>query len=74
MIVATLFVYRSHRAGPVPEGVFRMPGYPVLPVLFVAVSVFIVISTFRSNALNSTLGAVLILAGIPVFLVWRKRK
>jgi APA family basic amino acid/polyamine antiporter len=74
MIVATLFVYRSRRAAPAPEGAFRMPGYPVLPALFVAVAVFIVVSTFRSNALNSMLGAVLILAGIPVFLVWRKRR
>ncbi len=72
LIVATLFWYRRTSAGD-REGIFRMPGYPLLPALFVAIALFVVVSTLRSNPFNALLGAVLIGAGIPVYLVWKRR-
>ena len=51
-----------------------MPGYPALPVFFVLVAGFVVFSTIVSNPWNALLGAALIVAGIPVFLVWMKRR
>jgi APA family basic amino acid/polyamine antiporter len=72
LIVATMFIYRRRIPGPEPR-VFRMPGYPVLPAFFVFIAVFVVVSTVVSNPLNAALGAVIITAGVPVFLVWRDR-
>jgi len=78
-IVATLFVYRSrdrattracrehHASG------YRVPGYPVVPALFIAVALYVVVSSIRSNPPNALVGATLILLGIPVFFVWRAR-
>jgi APA family basic amino acid/polyamine antiporter len=74
LIAATLFAYRSRPAVAEPPGWFRMPLYPLLPVLFVAVAAFVVVSSVLSNPLNALLGAVLIGAGGPVYLVWRKRR
>lgn len=76
LIVATIFWYRTHRSGergPGGGGFFRMPGYPLLPTAFVAIALFVVVSTVRSNPFNALLGAVLIGAGVPVFLVWKRR-
>jgi APA family basic amino acid/polyamine antiporter len=74
LIVATIFAYRRSdaRAGATPT-VFRMPGYPVLPALFVIVAVYVVVSAILSNPRNAMLGALLIALGIPAFLFWRRQ-
>jgi basic amino acid/polyamine antiporter, APA family len=74
LIVATIFAYRRNDAqtGVTPT-VFRMPGYPVLPALFVVVAVYVVVSAILSNPRNALLGALLIALGIPAFLFWRRQ-
>ena len=74
LIVATIFAYRRSdaRTGATPT-VFRMPGYPVLPALFVIVAVYVVVSAILSNPRNALLGALLIALGIPAFLFWRRQ-
>ena len=72
LVVATLFVYRRDRhAGAGSDGAFRMPGYPLLPALFVLVSVFVVYSSVVSNPWNALVGAVLIGLGIPIYAFWK---
>ena len=74
LIVATIFAYRrlDARTGVTPT-VFRMPGYPVLPAVFVIVAVYVVVSAILSNPRNALLGALLIALGIPAFLFWRRQ-
>lgn len=85
LVAATLFVYRRRdrelepaavAPGPAPAGgpSFRTPGYPWLPGLFVAVAAFVVASSILSNPVNAGIGGVLIAAGVPVFLYWRRRR
>jgi APA family basic amino acid/polyamine antiporter len=50
-----------------------MPGYPVLPALFVIVAAYVVVSAIWSNPRNASLGALLIALGVPAFLFWRRR-
>lgn len=73
-IVATLFAYRARdrSLASAPVG-YRVPGYPVVPALFIAVATYLVVSSVRSNPPNAFVGAALILLGIPVFFVWRAR-
>ena len=70
LTVAGLFVLRRRlgdRAGK------HMPGYPVLPILFVAVAVVVVCSTImNAPAWRSAIGAGLLLLGIPVFYLFKK--
>jgi basic amino acid/polyamine antiporter, APA family len=74
LIVATVFAYRRRdRVTGVTPNVFRMPGYPVLPALFVIVAAYVVVSAIWSNPRNALLGALLIALGVPAFLFWRKQ-
>jgi basic amino acid/polyamine antiporter, APA family len=69
---ATLFVFRARaRNGKEPKEIrFRMPGYPVAPVVFVLAAAYVVIGSIASNPGNAVRGATLIALGIPVYLFW----
>jgi len=49
-------------------------GYPVVPVLFVASALCLVISTLFDSPRESFLGLALILAGLPFYFHWRKQR
>ena len=71
---ASLFVFRrTHPLAERPEGTFRTVGFPLVPGIFVAVSVLIVWSVLRSNPVGSGIGLVLLLTGIPAFWYWSGR-
>jgi basic amino acid/polyamine antiporter, APA family len=74
LIVATVFAYRRRdaRDGAAPA-IFRMPGYPLLPALFVTIAVYVVASAIWSNPRNALLGAVLIALGVPAYTYWRRQ-
>ena len=58
---------------PQAERPFRTPGYPVLPVIFMIVSVLLLLNTLFTSPRESVLGLGFILAGVPVFYWFRKR-
>jgi APA family basic amino acid/polyamine antiporter len=71
---ASLFVFR--RRMPVedrPPGTFSTPGYPLIPGLFTAMSLVIVLSSFWTDPGGSVMGTLLLATGIPAFFYWRKR-
>jgi APA family basic amino acid/polyamine antiporter len=71
---ASLFVFR--RRMPLaerPEGTFKTPWYPLVPGIFTAVAVYIVLSSFWSDPKGSFLGLLLLATGIPAFFFWRGR-
>jgi APA family basic amino acid/polyamine antiporter len=67
--VATLFWYRRHDDGAVR---FRVPGYPLLPLLFVGAIGAVVVATMRDNPRNAGIGVLIMLAGVPVYYAWRR--
>src|SRR5438128_215505 len=66
LTAACLFVFRR-RGEPV-----RMPGHPLTTLLFIAVCAAVVISTFARDPVHSFTGLALTLAGLPVYLLWRR--
>jgi APA family basic amino acid/polyamine antiporter len=73
MIAAsTVFVFR--RREPNALRPYRVWGYPIVPALFVAASSILLYYTFTDNLLNSAVGSLVILAGIPVFYYFRRRR
>lgn len=74
LTVATLFVFRrTHPVGARPADAFRAPGYPVVPAAFVIIAAAVVLSVVRADPWSALRGALLLVAGIPVF-VWFRRK
>ncbi len=55
-------------------GGYRVPGHPVTTALFIAACALIVISTVYTYPANSAVGLVIVVAGIPVYFFWRRRR
>jgi basic amino acid/polyamine antiporter, APA family len=73
LAAATVYVFRRREGAPAP-GVFRVPGYPVTPALFILAAVYVLIGSVMSNPANAVRGTLLLAAGVPVFWFWRRRK
>jgi APA family basic amino acid/polyamine antiporter len=71
LTTTTIFIYR--RRIPASERPFSSWGYPVLPVLFILAAAVLLYYSFASNLRSSLLGTLIILAGIPLYLLYRKR-
>ncbi|MFL5375289.1 MAG: APC family permease [Myxococcales bacterium] len=62
-----LFVFARHKRA------HAMPGHPVTTLAFIAVCAAVVVATFVADPLHSLAGLGLTLAGVPAYLVWRRR-
>ncbi len=71
LTAASLFLLRSRQAGS--QRPYRVPGHPYTTALFILVSLAIVASTIMSYPGNSAVALAIMLAGIPVYLYWRRR-
>jgi APA family basic amino acid/polyamine antiporter len=54
------------------ERPFKTPGYPVLPIVFVIGTAFVVGSALVQQPGSTLLGVALTLLGVPIYLVWRR--
>jgi APA family basic amino acid/polyamine antiporter len=70
MGAAGVFVLRRQNAGKKPP--FSVPGYPVLPALFVLFSLALVAVSVWNNPTGSAAGLGLMALGFPLYLIWRK--
>ena len=68
---ASLFVFRSRQ--PNVDG-YKTPGHPYTTGLFVLACAAIVITTLVSYPKDSALGWLILLAGIPVYGYWRRKR
>lgn len=69
--VAGVIVLR--RTQPDRPRPYRMWGYPVTPILFLAVAVSFLVNTVIEKPFPSLTALGIILVGIPVYFVWRPR-
>ena len=69
--VGTIFWYRRHDDGHAPLD-FRVPGYPWPPLLFIATVGLIMALSLRDSPVNTGIGLLIMLAGVPVYFIWRR--
>ena len=67
----SVFVYRKRQ--PNAHRPFRVPGYPVTPLLFVLSAAGLVLNTVITQPLRAAAGIGVVLLGTPAFFVWRAR-
>jgi APA family basic amino acid/polyamine antiporter len=69
---AAVVVLRRRRPGA--ERPFKVPGYPVTPVLFVLAAAGLVGNTIVSQPGQAAMGLGVVLLGSPAYLVWARRR
>ncbi len=69
---STVFLFR--RREPAAPRPYRVWGYPMVPSLFVLAAAVLLYYTFRDNWPNSGYGSLVILAGIPVFYLFARKR
>jgi basic amino acid/polyamine antiporter, APA family len=67
--VSTLFWYRHRQQGDVS---FRVPAYPLLPLIFIVTIGLVVVQSLRTSLVNTGIGVAIMAAGIPVYWIWRR--
>ncbi len=70
-ILAVLGVFRLRRQGMLP---FRMPGYPVVPVIYLAAGTLILALSLLQRPLESGIAILMVLAGVPVYRFFRANR
>src|SRR5512135_1307765 len=72
LTVVGLFVLRRRRADLARP--YRVWGYPVVPLLFVAVAAFFLVYMPVADPRNTGLGLLLTAAGVPAYGYWRRHR
>jgi APA family basic amino acid/polyamine antiporter len=70
LAVASVFVLRRTR--PDLPRVYRTPGYPVVPLLFVVAMTALVANSLREHPEATVTSVGAILAGVPIYYAWRR--
>jgi APA family basic amino acid/polyamine antiporter len=71
LMVAAVVVLR--RKQPKAERPYRTLGYPVVPVIYVALAALVVIDLAYLAPATSGIGYLLVLTGIPVYFLWKRK-
>jgi len=72
MTIAGIFILRKKR--PDAERPYKAFGYPVLPGLYILAAAAISLDLLVFKPRNTWPGMVIVLLGIPVYLIWKKVK
>ncbi|HLN97567.1 MAG TPA: hypothetical protein VK208_03705, partial [Pyrinomonadaceae bacterium] len=71
MVAAAVFVFR--RREPDAERPYRTWGYPVVPALFVLVTIYLILFTIKNAPVQSFIGLLIIALGLPVYWYFARR-
>ena len=71
MVAAVIVARRKWPSAPRP---YRTFGYPLTPLIYVALATLLVIDLAYLAPETSGIGYLLVLTGAPVYLLWRRRK
>ena len=70
-VIATLFWYRRYDTADTTP--FRVPLFPLLPLVFLVVVLWVVAVTTWDHPRDAGMGVLITLAGLPVYWFWRWR-
>ena len=68
--LALLVLRRKMPAAPRP---YKAWGYPLVPLAFFLISAAVVVNVFLSSLIKSVIGSAIILAGLPLYLITKKK-
>ena len=71
LAVGAVFVLRVKR--PNLSRAYRVSPYPLVPLLYIAISLVVVCAGLKLRLAESLLGAATVLAGVPFYFLWKRR-
>jgi len=72
LAVLGLFIARKRNIG---EGkIFKVPGYPVIPLIFLMCTFILAIMAFINRPVESSAAIIMVLLGIPIYYLWLRLK
>lgn len=74
LTATTLFVFRRRAALTDRPELFRTPGHPFTTILFVIAAAAVIVNTVYRYPANALIGFAILLAGVPVYYIWRRTK
>jgi len=72
-ILTIAAVFQLRRTRPEAPRPYRAWGYPVLPALYIAFALFVEWALLTHKAQRCLAGLIIVLVGIPIFYLWRRR-
>jgi APA family basic amino acid/polyamine antiporter len=72
-VLTIIGVFRLRATRPDVERPYRAFGYPAVPALYVIGASTILLVLFLYRPATTWPGLVIVLLGVPVYFVWRKR-
>jgi APA family basic amino acid/polyamine antiporter len=69
LAAASVFVYR--RREPNAVRAYRVPGYPLTPLIFIVAAVGLVANTIATQPVRAAIGLGIVSLGIPAYVFWR---
>jgi basic amino acid/polyamine antiporter, APA family len=69
LAAATIFVYRIRQ--PQVERPYRVPAYPLPPVLFILAVACVAVNTIVNQPTRALVGLTIVFAGMPAYFIWR---
>ena len=69
--VASVYVLR--RSSPGLDRPYRVPGYPVVPAIFLVVSAALMLNTLVTAPARALAGLALVAAGVPIYTIYARR-
>ena len=67
---AAVFILRRRQG---PPAHYRVPGYPLVPLAFIGMSLWFLGSTLWGQPKQALAGAALLALGVPVYMLWKRR-
>jgi amino acid transporter len=71
-VLTVLCVYRLRWKFPDRERPFRVPGYPVLPAVFIVAALWVTGNEVAGSPLRSGIGVAVLLASVPAYVLWKR--
>jgi APA family basic amino acid/polyamine antiporter len=71
LAASSLFVYRSREPNAVRT--YRVPGYPLTPLIFIVAAAGLVANTIATQPLRAGIGLGIVSLGVPAYVYWRHR-
>jgi len=71
LMVGAVIVMR--RKAPHLERPYRTAGYPVVPLIYIALATLLVVDLAYLTPATSGVGYLVVLTGIPIYFLWRRR-